>query len=164
MTPRTPPKPTRLLWPWNFPGKNTGVDCHSLLQRNFPTQGSNPGLLHHRQDSLLFELQGSRPFGSKHINRGYCVPGTCHHSLYLTTPRSRCHYPHFPDVETEAHKVQLTYLRSCGWLASELEFHTGRLTPGPTPSDSFPEVASALRQGHFPGLWLPILFLAGRWL
>jgi len=21
------------------------VDCHSLLQRNFPTQGSNPGLL-----------------------------------------------------------------------------------------------------------------------
>ena len=31
------------------PGKNTGVDRHSLLQRNFPTQGSNPGLLHHRQ-------------------------------------------------------------------------------------------------------------------
>ena len=25
--------------------KNTGVDCHSLLQRNFPTQESNPGLL-----------------------------------------------------------------------------------------------------------------------
>ena len=31
--------------PWNFPGKNTGVDCHSLLQRIFPAQGSNPGLL-----------------------------------------------------------------------------------------------------------------------
>ena len=25
-------KPTRLLYPWNFPGKNTGVDCHALLQ------------------------------------------------------------------------------------------------------------------------------------
>ena len=25
------------------------MDCHSLLQRNFPAQGSNPGLLHHRQ-------------------------------------------------------------------------------------------------------------------
>ena len=30
------------------PGKNTGMDCHSLLQRIFPTQGSNPGLLHCR--------------------------------------------------------------------------------------------------------------------
>ena len=26
------------------PGKNTGVDCHALLQGIFPTQGSNPGL------------------------------------------------------------------------------------------------------------------------
>ena len=41
--------PIRLLCLWDFPGKNTGVDCHSFLQRNFPTQGSNPGLLHHRQ-------------------------------------------------------------------------------------------------------------------
>ena len=28
------------------PGENTGVGSHSLLQRIFPTQGSNPGLLH----------------------------------------------------------------------------------------------------------------------
>ena len=33
--------PTRLLYPWDFPGKNTGVGCHSLLQGIFPTQGSN---------------------------------------------------------------------------------------------------------------------------
>ena len=32
-----------------LPGKNTGVDCRALLQRIFPTQGSNPGLLHCRQ-------------------------------------------------------------------------------------------------------------------
>ena len=25
-------KPTRLHCPWDFPGKNTGVDCHLLLQ------------------------------------------------------------------------------------------------------------------------------------
>ena len=25
-------KPTRLLCPWDSPGKNTGVDCHPLLQ------------------------------------------------------------------------------------------------------------------------------------
>ena len=38
-------KPARLLCPWSSPGKNTGVDCHSLLQQIFLTQGSNPGLL-----------------------------------------------------------------------------------------------------------------------
>ena len=30
-------------------GKNTGVGCHVFLQGIFPTQGSNPGLLHCRQ-------------------------------------------------------------------------------------------------------------------
>ena len=34
------------LSPWNFPGKNTGVGCHFLLQGIFPTQGLNLGLLH----------------------------------------------------------------------------------------------------------------------
>ena len=31
----------RLLCPWNFPGENTGVGCHFLLQGIFPTQGLN---------------------------------------------------------------------------------------------------------------------------
>ena len=34
-----------LLCPWDPPGKNTGLGCHSLLQGIFPTQGSNPYLL-----------------------------------------------------------------------------------------------------------------------
>ena len=34
-------QPTRLLCPWDFPGKNTGVGCHSHLQGIFPTQGLN---------------------------------------------------------------------------------------------------------------------------
>ena len=29
-----------------FPGKNTGMGCHFLFQRIFPTQGLNPRLLH----------------------------------------------------------------------------------------------------------------------
>ena len=41
--------PARLLCPWDSPGKNTGVDCHFLLQEIFLTQGSNLGLLHCRQ-------------------------------------------------------------------------------------------------------------------
>ena len=42
-------QPTRLLCPWDFPGKNTGVGSHFLLQGVFPMQGSNPGLPHWRQ-------------------------------------------------------------------------------------------------------------------
>ena len=38
-------EPTRLLCPWDSPGKNTGMGCHALLQGIFPTQGSNPHLL-----------------------------------------------------------------------------------------------------------------------
>ena len=39
------PYPNRLLCPWEFPGKNTGVGCHFLLQRIFPTHGLNLCLL-----------------------------------------------------------------------------------------------------------------------
>ena len=42
-------QPTRLLHPWDFPGKNTGVGCHCLLQGIFLTQRLNPGLPHCRQ-------------------------------------------------------------------------------------------------------------------
>ena len=51
--------PTRLLWPCNSPGKNTGVGSHFLLQGIFPIQGLNPGLLHWRQILYLLSYQGS---------------------------------------------------------------------------------------------------------
>ena len=50
---------TKLLHPRDFQGKNTGVGCHFLLQGIFPTQGSNPGLLHCRQRLYLLSHQGS---------------------------------------------------------------------------------------------------------
>ena len=37
-------KPAMLLCPWDFPGKNTGVGYHFLLQGIILTQGSNPCL------------------------------------------------------------------------------------------------------------------------
>ena len=67
--------PVRLLCPWNFPGKNTGVGCHALLQRIFPTQGSNwrlSCLLHWQVDSLpLCHLGSCLPYSSsqKHALR-----------------------------------------------------------------------------------------------
>ena len=45
-------KPTRLLCPWNFPGKNTGVVCHFPLQGIFLTQGLNLCALSWQTDSL----------------------------------------------------------------------------------------------------------------
>ena len=43
---------SRLLCPWNSPGKNTGEGCHFLLQGIFLIQGSNRCLLHWQANSL----------------------------------------------------------------------------------------------------------------
>ena len=51
--------PTRLLCPWDSPGKNTGIGCHFLLQGIFPTQGLNLGILHCRQMLYPLSHQGS---------------------------------------------------------------------------------------------------------
>ena len=47
--------PARLFHPWEFPGKNTGVGWHFLLQGIFQTQRQNPGLLHCHQ--TLYHLK-----------------------------------------------------------------------------------------------------------
>ena len=48
----------RHLCSWDFPGKNTGVGCHVLLQGFFPTLGLNQHL-QHQQDLLpLYPLRG----------------------------------------------------------------------------------------------------------
>ena len=55
-------QPTRIFCPWNFSGKNTGVGCHCLLQRIFPTQGWKwclLGLLHGQADSSPLGQVGS---------------------------------------------------------------------------------------------------------
>ena len=43
-----------LFYPWDSPGRKTGVGCHSLLQGIFLTQGLNLCLLHCRQ--ILYHL------------------------------------------------------------------------------------------------------------
>ena len=44
--------PTRFLYPWDFPGKNTGAGCYFLLQGIFPNRGVNLCLLHWQTGSL----------------------------------------------------------------------------------------------------------------
>ena len=61
-------QPTRLLCPWDSPGKNTGVGCHSLLQGIFPTQGSNSHLFY-----LLYQQADSLPLASPGKSPSYMV-------------------------------------------------------------------------------------------
>ena len=58
-------QPTRLLCLSNFPGKDTGVGCHFLLQRIFPTLGLNLhllSLLHQQVNSLPLSYLGTPSF------------------------------------------------------------------------------------------------------
>ena len=55
------PQPSRLLCPWDSPGKNTGAGCRALLQGIFPTQGSHLPLFrlpHWRAGSLPLASPG----------------------------------------------------------------------------------------------------------
>ena len=56
-----------LLSPAFAPGKKTAVDCSALLQGTFPTQGSNPHLLH-----VLHWQAGSLPL----VPSGKPLPGS----------------------------------------------------------------------------------------
>ena len=47
------------LWPWDSPGKNSGVGCYALLQGIFPTQRLNLGLPYCRQILYQRSHQGS---------------------------------------------------------------------------------------------------------
>ena len=68
---------TRLLCPWDSPGKNTGVGSHFLLQGIFSTQGWNPGLLHCRQILYCLSHQGRFPSSWCSINVCYMISIKC---------------------------------------------------------------------------------------
>ena len=78
-------QPTTLLHPWDFPGENTGVGCHFLVQRIFLTQRSNPGLPHCRQTLYRLSHQGSssrmRPVGgsSRYLGPSHATLLQCQH-------------------------------------------------------------------------------------
>ena len=60
-------QPAKLLCPWDFPGKNTGMGCHFLLRRILSTQESNPHLLcvlHWQTGYLTLSYLGSPNTGT----------------------------------------------------------------------------------------------------
>ena len=89
---------TRLLCPWDSPGKNTGVGCHFLFQGIFPTQRSNPGLLHCRQ--MLYHPSHQ---GRLNVQLG---------NMLEQIPKSR--YPGFQGMACDAFRW---------WMIREVSFH-----------------------------------------
>ena len=108
-------QPSKLLCPWDFPGKNTGADCHALLQGIFPTQGLNPSLLsplHCQASSLPPAPPGKPDLGYKRKQkldvvssfRVYSVNSTCHCSYVFQFGDMK--QPHFHHFHCEAVKGQ----------------------------------------------------------
>ena len=58
---------SRLFCPWDFPGKNSGVGCHFLLQGIFLNQGLNLHLLHWQANSLSLSHKGSHTKVAEYI-------------------------------------------------------------------------------------------------
>ena len=46
-------QPTRLLRPWDFPGKSTGVGCHRLLLKPEVKEGSKPIIENLKEQGLF---------------------------------------------------------------------------------------------------------------
>ena len=67
-----------------FPGKNTGVGCHFLLQGIFPTQRSNPRLLYWQVCSLPVSYLGS-PHREYSLSKSYVAPMLGHRVMPQTS-------------------------------------------------------------------------------
>ena len=75
-------QPARLLCPWNSPGQNTGMGSCSLFSGIFPTEISNPGLLHCTQILYHLSHQGS-PLSIRYTNRVYIYQYINFHWYFL---------------------------------------------------------------------------------
>ena len=94
--------PTRLLCPWDFPGKSTRVGCHAH-KGIFPTQGLNPCLLcllHWKVGSLPLAPPGEYPGAPMNTQIWWCST-----PYYIWWHRAMnrvglyiCGFIHFPSV------------------------------------------------------------------
>ena len=93
--------PTRLLYSWNSPGKNTRVGSYSLLQGIFLTKRLNVALLHCRQ--ILYPLSHQRNSTPSKLNMNFLkacklssiwqlFPWGYHKSTYRVLGYFLCYY------------------------------------------------------------------------
>ena len=105
-------EPTRILHPWNFPGKSTGVGCHFLLQGIFPTPGSNPGLPRCKQ--MLYPLS--------HHQLSILYSNVYISSTYKKVCGIGCGFPFFPPAHSFSIGFFLALMRWCfnKWISIRL--------------------------------------------
>ena len=80
--------PTRFLCPWNFPGKNTGLSCHFLLQGILLTQRLNLHLLTGRLFTTETSEKPPRTMGNK-LMRSDCGVQT-RYNFWLQQRMCKC--------------------------------------------------------------------------
>ena len=78
-------QPARLLCPWNFQSKNTGVNCYFPLQSIFLTQGSNLCLL---SPALAGGFFTTAPSGKPHVLSSGDDTGKCWHGSHKKLHRA----------------------------------------------------------------------------
>ena len=111
-------QPTRLLHPWDFPGKSTGVGCHFLLQGIFPTQGLNPGLPLCRWILLPAEPQGKLDCGSLPLTVLFTFCWGCVNIVHIDMPMWNTSSPSFKIVSDLQKVGKLN--RGLGWVKDYL--------------------------------------------
>ena len=114
-------RPARLLYPWHSLGKNTGVGSYSLFQGIFPTQGSNPGLLHFRQIFFFFFFlflpsePAGKPWGPDRVIKS----APCkHHTLFgmQNLKWLRTEVCSSVDISTLCHRIRVWALPPEAWV------------------------------------------------
>ena len=81
--------PLRLLCPWDFPGKNTGVGCLFLLQGVFLTQGLEPESPTLAGEFFTTDPPGKPKTSGKHLQ--FLLPWTRSLSLSLSCAHTHTH-------------------------------------------------------------------------
>ena len=128
-----------LLCPWDFPGKSTGVGCHFLLWRIFPTKGLNPGLPHCKQDALPSEPPGkskcqesfyqrtqsniSKKWSPMRLEQLYCCRNSGNLSLALQSAFVK--WMVCQNLPGSCHEMQIC---SCNWLYLSKQIQILRLS------------------------------------
>ena len=100
-------QPTRLYYPLNSPGKDTGMGCYSLLQGIFLTQGLNPGLLHCRRilQSLSYGISSVSTTGPKSEMRGGSI---FLEALWLQKNQN---FRNLREDETKEHRIRILIIQ-----------------------------------------------------
>ena len=103
-------EPTRLLCPWDSPGKDTGVGCHALL----PTQGWNLSLMSPALAGKFFTTGITSQFHSvlSQVVSDSATPWTAAHqpSLSITNSRNLLKFMSIESVMSYNHLILCCHL------------------------------------------------------